>query len=49
MKDTTPKVFLKLIKYCIEQQLDRNGWRWSAVDSRLLDWCLMNLEDSHEH
>ena len=47
MHDTTTREFFKLIKGCVEQQLDRNGWRWSANASLLLDWCIQNLEDRY--
>ena len=47
MHDSTTREFFKLIKGCVEQHLDRNGWRWSLPDSLLLDWCVLNLEDTH--
>ncbi len=47
MHDSTTTEFFKTIKHCMEQQLDRNGWRWSLTDSLLLDWCVINLEADH--
>jgi len=49
MKDTTTTEFFKLIKHHAEQTLNRNGWRWSRTDSRLLDWCVWNMEATDGH
>ena len=47
MHDSTTREFFKLMKHCMEQHLDRNGWQWSANDSLFLDWAILNLEDTH--
>ncbi len=49
MHDTTTPENFKLIKQQIEQQLNRNGWQWSAKDSLLLDWAIQNMEGRHVH
>ena len=46
MHDTTTTEYFKLIKACVERQLD-SPRRWSVNDSLLLDWCIQNLEDTH--
>jgi len=47
MHDSTTRAFFKTIKLCMEQQLDRNGWQWSANDSLFLDWAIQNIEADH--
>ncbi len=47
MHDGTAAEFFRLIKRSIEQHFDRNGWQWSAHDSLLLDWCVLNMEADH--
>lgn len=45
MTDRTTTAWLKMIKHNLEHQLDQKEWRWSLRDSRVLDWCVENLDD----
>jgi len=49
MQHTITTEYFKIIKGCMERQLDRNGWRWSTQDSFLLDWAIKNMEGGHDH
>jgi len=46
MNEKTTHEYFRLIKQCIECQLDRHPRKWSANDSLLLDWAIYNLEMS---
>jgi hypothetical protein len=48
MNNSTAPYLFKLIKHHIEEQLDRNSWRWSTGDSILLDWCVWNMEATND-
>jgi len=47
MHDTTTQEFFKIIKGCVERQLD-NPRRWSANDSLFLDWAIQNMENAND-